>query len=260
MSLLKNLVLKYDKSIVTALFYIMIVLIPSMILVPALIESYTYNAYTTGLRVDYVEYSDVFRFLHLFSIAFIVIFIVYNLLRRYFLGKTKTGPYAYKFNLLILLLIFLVPTISLYFMNSNYESKNNAFIITKLIDVKNSLVAGKCSLEKTKDSSVSYGRVSDCGTVKEKMPGDLWFLSAGKFTKSVKKDDVNTVVTMDKPNTITYNEYLPSFCRTLADKDNSLYKEFNVIEVHGINALSPDFKVSSCEEHKNQGQIQFMFK
>lgn len=256
MSFLKMFLLKYDKSISAALFLIIIAIIPIIMFMPSTIESYTYNSYINGLRDNYIECSNVFKFISIFSIILLVISIIYSLLRKFFLDTNE----SFTIYVWILVVTLLVPFISLYFINAHYEYKNNNFITAKIIDVKNSITSGQCSLTKTKDVSISYGKVSDCGTVKEKMPGDLWFLSAGKFTKRVKKDDVHTVVTMDKPNTITYNNYLPSFCRTLADKDNSLYKEFTVIEVHGINALSPEFKFSSCEEHKNQGQIQFMFK
>jgi hypothetical protein len=260
MSLLKNFILKHDKPIIKALVIIITLLIPSILLLPSVIESYTYNSYLSSSVSDYIEYNESLTFLRLFSFALIVMFIIYSLLRRHFLGNTKNGPYDHKTKVWILLLMILIPTIALNLINSHYEDKNNEFITSKLIDVKNSIIAGKCSLEKTKDSSVSYGMVSDCGTVKEKMPGDLWFLSAGQFTSSSNKDGVAKTVTIDKPNTITYNVYLPSFCRTLTDSNNPLYKEFSSIEIHGNNPLSEKFEKSSCEEYKLKGQIQFMFK
>lgn len=208
----------------------------------------------------YVDWTNVFKFLQLFSISFIVIFIVYSLLRGRFLGCTKTGPHAHTIKLWVLLMVFFVPTISLYLINSHYKNKNNEFITTKIINVKNSILAGKCSLQKTKNPSISYGKVSDCGDIKAKMPGDLWFLSSGQFTKNVKEAGIAKTVIIDKPNTITYNYYLPSFCKTLTDKNNLLYKEFSSIEVNGNNPLSKEFETSSCEDYKLKGQIQFMFK
>ena len=260
MSLLKNFVLKYDKPIIKALVIIVTMLVPIILFLPLVIESYTYNAYLDGRGSDYIEFHEALAFLRLFSFALIAIFIIYSLLRRKFLGNTKNGTYDHKIKIWLLVVMLVVPSIALIYMAFHYEDKNNAFITAKLIDVKNNLVAGKCSLEKTKDSSVSYGRVSDCGTVKAKMPGDLWFLSSGQFTSSSNKDGVAKTVTIDKPNTIIYNGYLPSFCRTLTDSNNPLYKEFSSIEIHGNNPLSDKFEKSSCEEYKLKGQIQFMFK
>ena len=68
MSFLKMFLLKYDKSISAALFLIIIAITPIIIFMPSTIESYTYNSYLNGLRDNYIECSNVFKFLSIFII------------------------------------------------------------------------------------------------------------------------------------------------------------------------------------------------
>jgi len=259
MSVLKNFIVKYDKTIVKALVIVVTLFIPALLLLPQLIESYTYNAYVSGTLSNYIESDNSLKFLRLFSFALIAIFIVYSLLRKYSLGEERHTNYNHKTKLWILVIMLVFPAIALHLINSHYENKNSIFIENKLKSIKQSVLDGKCSPAANKGIGY-FTDVSSCGIVEGNLPGTIYLLKAGQYSTTSHKDGKSTTITEEKPNTLTYKNYLGSFCRDLTDSENPVYKEFTAVEVHGVNPLSDKFETASCEERKTVGQIQFMFK
>jgi CRISPR-associated DxTHG motif protein len=261
MSKLKKFIEKHDKTIIMAI----ISLVPSLIIVlgfgPMLIESYTFNQVVNGQRSEYIDFSHGFRMIQLFAIAFMVLVTIYNFVRRSVVKDImeKSGSCINIMSMTTSLCLLLFFCITTFALNSFYENKNNTFIENKLLSIKQSVLGGKCLPSPNKGIGY-FTDVSSCGTVKGTLPGNVYLLKAGQYSTTSHKDGKSTTVTEEKPNILTYKNYLGSFCRDLTNSENPVYKEFAAVEVHGVNPLSDKFEKTSCEERKTIGQIQFMFK
>lgn len=267
MSKFKDFILKYDKTIVLALITIVPTLLVLLAFMPMLIENYTFNAFLNGERDNYLDFSQSFRFLQLFAFGYMIVGLSYNFIRRMAVKDIidQTGPYLNGLNIAMAFIVSIVISIAIFTVNSTYEKKNIVFIQTKLVDIKKYIQDGKCDPARPYTEAAfndpKWGNISECSTIVQKLPGTLYFRHSGAYTSSHRdKDGVVKIDTKNEPNTITYKGYFTPFCRDLKDKDNILYKEFSEISVHGISPLSDKFEQSSCETHKNMGQIQLMFK
>jgi hypothetical protein len=267
MSKFKDFILKHDKTIVLALITMVPTLLVLLAFMPMLIENYTFNGFLNGTRDNYLDFSQSFRFLQLFAFGYMIVGIVYNIIRRMAVQDIvdQTGQYLNGLNVAIAFIVSLVIAVAIFTVNSNYEKKNIVFIQTKLVDIKKYIQDGKCDPARPYTESAfndpKWGNISECSSIAQKLPGTLYFRHSGEYTTSSRdKDGVVKTDTKNEPNTITYKGYFGPFCRDLKDKDNILYKEFSDIRVHGTSPLSDEFKQNSCEIYKNIGQIQLMFK
>jgi hypothetical protein len=267
MSKFKDFILKHDKTIVLALITMVPTLLVLLAFMPMVIENYTFNAFLNGERDNYLDFSQSFKFMQLFAFGYMIVGIVYNIIRRMAVDDiiNQTGPYLNGLNVAIAFVVSIVIAIAIFTVDSSYEKKNIVFIQSKLVDIKKYIQDGKCDPARPYTESAfddpKWGNISDCSTIAQKLPGTLYFRHSGDYTTSGRDDDgVMKTETKNEPNTITYRGYFGPFCRDLKDKDNILYKEFSDIQVHGTSPLSDKFEQSSCETHKNIGQIQLMFK
>ena len=261
MSKLKNFIEKHDKTIIMAI----IALVPSLIVVlafgPMLIESYTFNQVVNGQISEYIDFAHGFRMIQLFAIAFMVLVTIYNFVRRSVVKDivNQSGSCINIMSTTTSLFLLVFFSVSTFVLNKSYEHKNNTFIENKLASIKKSVLDGKCLPAANKGIGY-FTDVSSCGTVEGNLPGSVYLLKAGQYSTTSHKDGKATTITEEKPNTLTYKNYLGSFCRELTNSENTVYKEFIAVEVHGVNPLSDKFDKASCEERQTVGQIQFMFK
>jgi hypothetical protein len=265
-SKVKEFILNNDKMIVNALVLIVPTLLVLLGLLPMLIENYTFNSFLHGERDNYLDFSQAFKFVQLFAFGYMIIGISYNIIRG-MVEKDVVDKQSYLkgLNVLLAFTVAIAIGVAVFAIDQKYERKNIEFIQSKLIDIKKYIQDGKCgNAGPYTDSNFNdpeFGNVSACSTMEQKLPGSLYFRNSGAYTSA--QEDLNGVVkteTKNEPNVITYRGYFGPFCRSLKEKDNVLYKEFDVIKVHGTSALSDTFEQSSCETYKNMGQIEFMFK
>ena len=267
MSEFKDFILKHDQTIVLALITVVPTLLVLLAFMPMLIENYTFNSFLNGERDNYLDFSQSFRFLQLFAFGYMIVGLAYNVIRRMAVKDIidQTGPYLNGLNVSLAFIVAIAIGVAVFAIDQKYERKNIEFVQSKLIDIKKYIQAGKCgNAGPYTDSNFNdpeFGNVSECSTMEQKLPGSLYFRNSGAYTSA--QQDLNGVVkteTKNEPNVMTYRGYFGPFCRSLKEKDNILYKEFDVIKVHGTSPLSDTFEQSSCETYKNMGQIEFMFK
>jgi hypothetical protein len=266
MSKVKEFILNNDKMIVNALVLIVPTLLVLLGLLPMLIENYTFNSFLHGERDNYLDFSQAFKFVQLFAFGYMIIGLSYNVIRR-MVEKDVVDKQSYLkgLNVSLAFIVAIAIGVAVFAIDQKYERKNIEFVQSKLIDIKKYIQAGKCvNAGPYTDSNFNdpeFGNVSECSTMEQKLPGSLYFRNSGAYTSA--QQDLNGVVkteTKNEPNVMTYRGYFGPFCRSLKEKDNILYKEFDVIKVHGTSPLSDTFEQSSCETYKNMGQIEFMFK
>lgn len=264
MSRAKDFVVKYDKAILTTFFTIIPAFIVSILFLPLWVDNYTFSQYINGKSTSYVDFNTMFSHMMLASLCLVVTMSFYNFFRRN-VAKDEvfhlTRSYLTLNSVIVSTLLLIFVTGAFYISNGKLETENIKFIESKIVDVKNSIKDGSCTIANTKEGLMSVD-VSACGTIKQNMPGKLYYSRGGHYNStSIKLDGSPATYSSGfKEPTIMYKGYLGGFCRGLKNADSILYKEFASVEAHGENALSDDFKISWCEQYKNISQLEFILK
>lgn len=265
MSKFKEFIIKYDRKIVMAFITVVPILIALLGFMPSLIENYTFNAFLNGERDNYLDFYESFKFMQILSFGYVIIGILYNIIRR-MADKNivkDAATYINCLHLIVSMVISIILSISLVVISNTYENKNIEFVQSKLIDIKAYIQDGKCYAARAYNEAdfniADFGQIANCSTISQKLPGKLFFNHSGVYNSSTVKDGVVLNSTEAKPNEIIYRGFFGPFCRSLVNKDNALYTVFDEIQVAGINPLSDKFSKSDCHTYKNS-QITFTFK